>query len=193
MRNVKSTLLALQGDGVDGDGARKGSRKNNAEPDSNEEERLPLLHESSLQTGRVNGRKGKGKGVGGRGGGSVGAWESGGNETNEDENNAKHQRRSILKVKRVLAHLANERTFLAWVRAMGKLFTAGALSFALASSSSSSFGVFFLVLSLVYFALCPYVVFIGATRCCSAGVVFFVCLFFPLFAVFVAYPLPGLR
>lgn len=74
------------------------------------------------------------------------------------------QRGSILKLKRILAHLANERTFLAWVRVAGKLFTAGTLSLTLGEKSSNSYSLFFVLLGLVYFSLCPYVVFVGLRR-----------------------------
>ncbi|CAN0285347.1 unnamed protein product, partial [Laminaria digitata] len=78
-----------------------------------------------------------------------------------DGNDAEQQRQTILKLKRVLAHLANERTFLAWVRVTGKMFSAGVLSLALAARTTGSYTVVFVIVSMVYFALCPYIVFIG--------------------------------
>lgn len=74
------------------------------------------------------------------------------------------QRQSLLKLKRILAHLANERTLLAWVRVMAKLFTAGTLSMTLAAESHGGYTVSFVVLGMVYFAMCPYVVFVGSRR-----------------------------
>lgn len=88
---------------------------------------------------------------------------SGGDAFGNDETPA-GQRGSIVKMKRINAHLASERTYLAWVRAMGKLFTAGTLSLTLASNTSGSYSVCFVLVGLVYFALCPYVVFVGLRR-----------------------------
>eukprot|EP00904_Undaria_pinnatifida_P007721 jgi/Undpi1/4079/HiC_scaffold_16.g07446.m1 len=90
--------------------------------------------------------------------------ETGANEVDGDRHNAEHQRRAILKMKRVNAHLANERTFLAWVRVTTKMFTAGVLSLTLAAEATASYRVVFVVMSSAYFALCPYVVFVGNRR-----------------------------
>lgn len=74
------------------------------------------------------------------------------------------QRNAIVTLKRILAHLANERTYLAWVRVSAKLFSAGALSLTLAAKTSGDYSVCFALLGLVYFALCPYLVFVGHRR-----------------------------
>lgn len=79
------------------------------------------------------------------------------------ESSPEGQRRTILKMKRINAHLANERTFLAWVRAMQKMFTAGGLSIELAAKGGA-YGVCFVILGLAYIALCPLIVFIGGYR-----------------------------
>lgn len=102
------------------------------------------------------------------GGGSGGACRrtasgSGGDAFGDDETPA-GQRGSIVKIKRINAHLASERTYLAWVRAMGKLFSAGTLSLTLARNTTGSYSVCFVLVGLVYFALCPYVVFVGLRR-----------------------------
>ena len=83
----------------------------------------------------------------------------------EDEKcDPEQQRRGILKLKRILAHLANERTLLAWVRVMAKLFSAGSLSMTLAAATEGANTVILVVLGVMYFVLCPYVVFIGSSR-----------------------------
>lgn len=80
------------------------------------------------------------------------------------EGRGQQQRGSILKLKRILAHLANERTFLAWTRVSGKTFTAGILSLTLAAQTSGIYAACFALLGFVYFALGPYVVFVGLER-----------------------------
>lgn len=90
--------------------------------------------------------------------------ERGANEIDGDAHNPHHQRSAILKLKRINAHLANERTFLAWVRCVGKMVTAAVLSLSLGSGTSASFALCFVAMGSVYLALCPYVVFVGASR-----------------------------
>ena len=90
--------------------------------------------------------------------------ETGANEVHGDGYDGEQQRRTILKMKRMLAHLANERTFLAWVRVTGKMFTAGVLSLYLAAGTTGFYNTFLVGASLVYVALCPVIVFIGYSR-----------------------------
>ena len=100
-----------------------------------------------------------GSGPGGRG-------ERGADEVDGDGYNPDHQRNAILKLKRINAHLANERTLLAWVRVVGKMFTAGVLSLSLAGGTGNrTFALCFTAMGMVYFAMGPYVVIIGASRC----------------------------
>lgn len=87
------------------------------------------------------------------------------NWSNGSDRSPSEQRGRIVKIKRILAHLANERTYLAWVRAMGKMFTAGTLSLTLAGKTSGGYSVCFVFVGLAYFGLCPYVVFLGFRRC----------------------------
>lgn len=86
-----------------------------------------------------------------------------GQEWGGQEGTPQGQRRTILKMKRINAHLANERTFLAWVRAMQKMFTAGGLSIQLAAKGGA-YGVSFVILGIAYLALCPLIVYIGDDR-----------------------------
>lgn len=156
---------------------------------SSDEERRPLLNATTRsppsrrdQPAAANkGDWGCGWGWG-RGGGGERSWSSssssssllarcrgagrevGPSEVDGDGDGGEQQRRAILKLKRMNAHLANERTFLAWIRATAKMFTAGVLSLALAAETTGSYPVVFVAVSLVYFALCPYIVFIANNR-----------------------------
>ncbi|CAN0109701.1 unnamed protein product [Hapterophycus canaliculatus] len=96
--------------------------------------------------------------------GGDGRAERGAHDVDGDAHNPDHQRAAILKLKRINAHLANERTFLAWVRCMGKMVTAAVLSLSLGSSAGASFAFCFVGMGSVYLAMCPYVVFVGARR-----------------------------
>ncbi|CAN0332811.1 unnamed protein product [Ectocarpus sp. 12 AP-2014] len=89
----------------------------------------------------------------------------GGRRGEADEDDPEQQRSAILKLKRINAHLANERTLLAWVRAVGKMFSAGVLCLSLAGDGySPTYTVCFVGMGMVYFAMGPYVVFVGAKR-----------------------------
>lgn len=133
-----------------------------------EQERRPLLgltrasSSTSLLSPSSSSTSMSGSGaVRGHGGG-----ERGGDEVDGDGYNPDHQRKAILKLKRINAHLANERTMLAWVRCVGKMFTVAVLSLSLAGSAGdSTFSLCFSTMGMVYVAMGPYVVFVGASRC----------------------------
>ncbi len=134
--------------------------------DSDEElERRPLLgigrSSSSMSLLSPSSSSSRGAPGGGGGGGGGASHE----QLDGDGGNPEHQRDAILKLKRINAHLANERTFLAWVRCVGKMFTAGVLSLSLAGSTGNrEYSLCFAGMGMVYFAMGPYVVFVGASR-----------------------------
>lgn len=139
--------------------------KDNSDRERNsDDERRPLLYARSSSAQKLHQeQKAYRTLLVGQAGGSPGSLRGingAANETCDPE----EQRQSLLKLKRILAHLANERTLLAWVRVMGKLFTAGTLSMTLAAESHGGYTVSFFVLGMVYFAMCPYVVFVGSSR-----------------------------
>eukprot|EP00752_Nemacystus_decipiens_P014391 g12800.t1 len=134
-----------------------------------EQERRPLLgiSRSSSSTSLLSPSSSAGGASlgGGGGGGGGGRGERGADEVDGDGFNPDHQRNAILKLKRINAHLANERTLLAWVRCVGKMFTAGVLSLSLAGATGDrTFALCFAAMGMVYFAMGPYVVFVGASR-----------------------------
>lgn len=135
-------------------------RDNSERERNSDDERRPLLQvrSSSAQKLRQEQKEYRTLLVG-QAGGSVGI-----NGTSGEMCDPEEQRQSLLKLKRILAHLANERTLLAWVRVMAKLFTAGTLSMTLAAESHGGYTVSFFVLGMVYFVMCPFVVFIGSNR-----------------------------
>lgn len=134
-------------------------------PDSDgEQERRPLLGitRSSSSTSLLSPSSSSST----SGGGARGRGERGADEVDGDGDNPDHQRSAILKLKRINAHLANERTLLAWVRCVGKMFTAGVLSLSLAAATGDrTYATCFAAMGMVYFAMGPYVVFVGASRC----------------------------
>ncbi|CAM9638399.1 unnamed protein product [Pylaiella littoralis] len=105
--------------------------------------------------------------AGGGGGGGARRRERGAgadNEVDGDGHNPDHQRTAILKLKRINAYLANERTLLAWVRCVGKMFTVGVLCLTFADESGGGYALYFLGIGVVYFSMGPYVVYIGSLR-----------------------------
>eukprot|EP00903_Cladosiphon_okamuranus_P016292 g15024.t1 len=125
-----------------------------------------LLSPSSSSTSTSTSGSGSVRGRGGGGG------ERGHDEVDGDGDNPEHQRNAILKLKRINALLANERTMLAWVRCVGKMFSAGVQSLSLASATGDrTFALVFAAMGMVYVAMGPYVVFVGASRFHQAAAV----------------------
>lgn len=135
-----------------------------AAADSDEElERRPLLGISRVSSSTsLLSRSSSSGGGGGEGRRERGAGAE--DQVDGDGNNPDHQRTAILKLKRINAHLANERTLLAWVRCVGKMFTAGVLCLTLANESGGGSSLGFLGMGAVYLLMGPYVVYVGSTR-----------------------------
>lgn len=163
-------FFGVQSGGV-GDGRNGGmlsrfiDRVTSGAADSDEElERRPLLGIGRVSSSTSLLSRSSSSGGGGGGGGRVDGGAGAEDEVDGDGNNPDHQRTAILKLKRINAHLANERTLLAWVRCVGKMFSAGVLCLTLASESGGGSSLGFLGMGAVYLSMGPYVVYVGSIR-----------------------------
>ncbi|CAM9575657.1 unnamed protein product [Choristocarpus tenellus] len=76
----------------------------------------------------------------------------------------KSTRSEWVDLKRILSHLANERTYLAWVRVGSKMFSLGLNGVGFASKASRTPAELFFSLGMLYIILCPFVIFLGLKR-----------------------------
>ncbi|CAM9360397.1 unnamed protein product [Discosporangium mesarthrocarpum] len=82
----------------------------------------------------------------------------------EGTQNPRSARRDWVYLKRILTHLANERTYLAWVRVEAKMFAVGVTSLGIAAKTGGKYSFFLVAMGMVYISLCPTVVFLGHKR-----------------------------